>query len=460
MAYIWRSRHRIGVIGILNAGKTVFITSLINHIKHHDPDILRLRDGKSKIVFDKEEEPDSGFERFPYARYRAEAHKVWPDQTERPSQYKCSFFRTDWKYAKGELSIFDIPGERLCDLIMEGMDFSKWSDWLLDFMMQDREHSYRDQWRDYLDFLHALGETAKDPQSAEIAKKQIIERYSALLVKLAFGFRPIVTPSAFVLSPEGVHLGESIIKNDLSKCHPGLDEGRAFAPLSSSFRAKNPEITKAFASHYKAYRLKIAKPIWQMFHSCNELVVLVDVVTLLNANTGMYNGNRELLGRTIDLLSPGHGFFENIGRAALAKAPMNFFRVNGIQRLALVATKADLVRKEDNPRLEGLLRQMTRESVDRLHVTKSKVNCEYFACSAVRSTENLPNGKIKGASIKNGFVLVEMEPPRVPERWPDSWKQGDFLIQGVSPRFPENTSIPPGHIKMDRLVDFLLNDIG
>ena len=62
--------------------------------------------------------------------------------------------------------------------------------------------------------------------------------------------------------------------------------------------------------------------------------------------------------------------------------------------------------------------------------------------------------------MKNGFVLVEMEPPRVPERWPDSWKQGDFLIQGVSPRFPENTSIPPDHIKMDSLVDFLLNDIG
>ena len=460
MAYIWRSRHRIGVIGILNAGKTVLITSLINHIKHHDPDILRLRDGKTKIVFDKEEEPDSGLERFPYAKFRAEAHKVWPEQTERPSQFKCSFFRTDWKHTTGDLSIVDIPGERLCDLPMAAMDFGNWSDWLIDFMMQDREHSYRDLCQEYSNFLNTLGETTKDPQTAEVARKQITTRYSALLVKLAQGFRPIVTPSAFVLSPEGVHLSDFIFKDDLTRCHTGLDEERAFAPLPSGFRDKNPEIAKAFMKYYNDYKDKIAEPLNRIFKSCNELVVVVDVLDLLKCNTAMYNGNRELLGRTIDLLSPGHGFLNNIPRAVVPKKFRNLFMFKNIPRLAVVATKADLVRKEDRPRIEGLLRQMTREPVDRLHVTKSNVNCEFFACSAVRSTENLPDGKIMGAgSMKNGFRLIEIEPPTVPERWPDSWKEGDFNFKDVSPKFPENASVPPKHIKMDSLVDFLLKEI-
>lgn len=42
---VFSSKHRIGVIGILNSGKTVVITSLIHHIKYHDPKTLRLPDG-------------------------------------------------------------------------------------------------------------------------------------------------------------------------------------------------------------------------------------------------------------------------------------------------------------------------------------------------------------------------------------------------------------------------------
>ena len=456
---IFGSRHRVGVIGILNSGKTVFITSLINHVMHHDPAILRLRDGATKIVFDRELGPENAFEKFPYSAYRAEAHKFWPDKTERPSQYQCAVYRTDWHWTRGELSLVDIPGERVSDLLMVDKDYAGWSDWLLEFMSRDREHSYRDLCREYREFLASLGQGGDGPASAEDTARRVVERYSGLLARLALGYRPIVTPSAFVLSPGGVHLGENISKNDFSRCHPGLDARRAFAPLPADFRAKNPEIAKAFAGHYESYREEIAKPLWKMFSSCNELVFLVDIVTLLNANTDMYNGNRELVERIIDILSPGDSFFGVAMRSLWSALSLGHSGISGIQRLAFVATKADLVRREDRPRLEGLLRQMTRGFIDRLQMTRAALACEHLACSAVLSTESLADGRIRGGGPRNGFVLVDMEPPCVPESWPHSWKQGDYRFLGVAPKFPENTSVPPGHIRMDALVDFLLDPI-
>src|SRR5687767_9214495 len=33
---------RVGVVGLYNAGKTVFLTSLVNHLRDHDPDRFAL----------------------------------------------------------------------------------------------------------------------------------------------------------------------------------------------------------------------------------------------------------------------------------------------------------------------------------------------------------------------------------------------------------------------------------
>lgn len=37
-----RQRIRVGVIGMYQSGKTVLLTSLINHLLNHDPDRLPL----------------------------------------------------------------------------------------------------------------------------------------------------------------------------------------------------------------------------------------------------------------------------------------------------------------------------------------------------------------------------------------------------------------------------------
>ena len=38
LARLWTEEVRVGVVGLHAAGKTVFLTSLINHLRDHDPD--------------------------------------------------------------------------------------------------------------------------------------------------------------------------------------------------------------------------------------------------------------------------------------------------------------------------------------------------------------------------------------------------------------------------------------
>ena len=110
----FRSSYRIAVLGGFHTGKTVFTTALLNHIKHHDPELLKLgkttNDGPIKITFD-EQMPlygeTSDVDRFPYEEYRNNASKKWPKKTKATAAYRCSFFRSDWPNTVGELLVVE-----------------------------------------------------------------------------------------------------------------------------------------------------------------------------------------------------------------------------------------------------------------------------------------------------------------------------------------------------------------
>ncbi len=40
---------RVGVVGLYSSGKTVFLTSLINHLSEHDPSLCALNGGKCRV---------------------------------------------------------------------------------------------------------------------------------------------------------------------------------------------------------------------------------------------------------------------------------------------------------------------------------------------------------------------------------------------------------------------------
>ena len=106
---------RVGVVGLYNAGKTVLLTSLINHLQDHDADRFPLGSPATRVRKFTVLPPDPGWEPFNYTGCRdALVHGGrWPAKTRDRAQYVCKFERSDWTFSDCLLKVYDLPGERI-----------------------------------------------------------------------------------------------------------------------------------------------------------------------------------------------------------------------------------------------------------------------------------------------------------------------------------------------------------
>ena len=293
--------------------------------------------------------------------------------------------------------------------------------------------------------------------------------------RLIFDYLPVVTPSSFLIDVTGAYVEPEYVQNrdiDGMAAHrlAGLDKQRQFAPLSASFRAANPKMAAAFAKAFDAYKDKIVTPLADEFRECDTLVVLIDVTMLLAGGVGMYNGNKQMLQQLLAHVDPGQG-----SGAALADSLIGTLtggrmgvsdlarmltggtvRLNGIRRLAFLATKADKIHEKDRTKLLHLLEDMTRDLVATARHMKN-LHVGHFVCAAVNSTESLPEYPALQARLPDREEGPQKyTPSAVPEQWPEAWQVGDFRFPNVVPWMPANRDAPPKHIEMDRVWNFLL----
>lgn len=444
---LFSSHHNIAVVGLYNSGKTTFITSFINHIRHHDPSKLPLGNGDVHIAFDDELPPYNGLEQFPFLKFRRvnSNGKIKPEKTKTTLQYRCSFYRSDWKRTKGYLNIIDIPGERIADILMQKFSYLDWSSWLLEIIFQDPH---------YIDLTKAYIELFK---CDALNEGEIILAYRQLLLDLFKSYRPIITPSTFLLnhqSSNGEDLNNSqrLFKLDISKSFAGLNQEEQFAPIPIAFQKINPELAKKFAKRYENYKEKIATPITTAIRKCNKLAVLVDVTTILGHDTGVYNGNRALLEQFFKVISPGKSVMKRFGDSILTLGG-NLWN-SGITKIAIIAPKADLVHEDHRGSLKNLVRDMTESIISRYVYKTSGLKIDYFECAAVRSTESYPNGLVEGTFVKG---ITPFKTSIVPDKWPDIWAFGEYRFLNFELRFPERNTSAPDHLGMEVVLDFLLS---
>lgn len=451
--------QRIGVIGLYRSGKTVFLTSLINHLKHHCPSRFVIGD-KEQLVVAQELTP-SGFEPFPYAAHRNRLvdGEDWPDKTRGVHEYICRYYRSGWHFTRGELSLLDFPGERMADLTMANASFEQWSDLLLTVFSAHAE--YREPAADYLELM----------ASATVTEGALLAGYRRFLAQCFSEYRPIICPSSFLIAADGQWHGEALKQGGhaLEECLCGLDVASQFVPLSPEIRRRKPDLSRRFAGHYRNYRRKIATPLAKWMRSCDALVVLLDITSLLAGGEGMYQGNRDLLGHLMDLLRPGQGYF-GVSMDALQRIfdPLGGFKRvtrhkwwpdvfprGNISKVAFVGAKADKVHETDRDRLLNLTRSIAQSVIEKHVVQAPRLDIGYFICAAVNSTRSMEDHRLQ-AHFQAGQKPRSYSPSQVPDAWPQTWPAGRYRFPNIKPWMPPLRDAPPDHIELDRIADFVL----
>jgi predicted YcjX-like family ATPase len=458
-------RRQVGVLGIQQSGKSAFLTSLIDHLRNHDPKEFSLGASVRKWQirsFTPLPNPD-GTPCFNYPKYRSELHHgQWPAKTSAVSEYQCRFDCSgggvgNWLengVAHNELSLIDIPGERVADLGMAGVDFARWSDDLLARLESNIE--YGRDCVEYFDLLNA--DQPFDPAVAVTAFKRAMARF-------IFNRLPIVTPSTMLLTEKGKYIPAEIIKSRdpdaLAAVHlAGVAPDAEFAPISAEVRTAQPEACRVFSFHYGRYQKEIVQPLAGKLYACDQLVVLLDVATLLAGGVQAYNGCRHILEEALRYFSPGRSIYASLADRWLRGTTLGRARLNGafgfpsIRRIAIVATQADRVHRDDRDSLRHLARELIEPILTEACQGRT-VQAKYFWCAAVRSSDSMEYPRI--SARRKGRTESESIPvSKVPDFWPKDWKSGDFYFPTFEPRPPARAGLPIEQEGLNDIASFIL----
>jgi uncharacterized protein len=447
---------RVGVVGIYNSGKTVLLTSLVNHLQDHDPDRFPLVDKQTHIRKFTVLAPDPAWTAFNYSGYRDALvnHGKWPAKTTDRSQYVCQFERSDWRFSDCVLKLYDLPGERIADAAMVGRDFTGWSEKILSLFIN--ESGYRSCTAPYLDAISKPG----------VATQDLIHAYKLSLANLILSYKPLISPSTFLLDTQGKAARPDIAENLAGSRFSGSDAGSEFCPLPATLRVAGTEPFEAFSSRYVRYVEDVVEPTILAFKSCTSLVVLIDITMLLAGGVGMYDDNRQIIRDLFDVLSPGeHTLFGPLARGLSKVFLPHQLRPGWITRLAFVAPKMDLVHPVDRDRMLLLMKRM----VERYASDRDGLVYDFFNLSSIVSTKALPLAD-KGPRTLVGMPLRDAEgkktPPgseqrftvsELPDDWPTEWPAGKFTFPEVYPRMPARKDYPPDQVNVDRLASFVID---
>ncbi|MBN2064377.1 MAG: YcjX family protein [Sedimentisphaerales bacterium] len=433
---------KIAITGIAGGGKTVFLSSLLWHLSEFESSDFAL-DGQAKIRG--WHENNSGHDindTFPFEKHRdaLSRAKDWPKKTTDSYRFSCEYRRSDWKHFYQRLEFTDFPGERIADAaIAAHSGYAQWSDHL--FRHYNDNHDYDAAMTTYNQAL--LG--------PEPTVEKLLAAYRLSLAGLILGYKPLISPSVFLLDQKGRAIESGTDQAIASARLCGLDNDSQFAPLPAEFRQEHPEIAREFAHYYRYYRKQLVLPLFDELSQAQTLIILVDIPSLLAGGVGRYNDNRQLVLDLIEALQTDSTLGRKLSRI------LRFWN-SSLKKIAFVATKADLVLPADveSGRLMSLLRQMNNRAKNLL----PEADIRWFTCSACWSTMpgKAPDsliGKLRADNPQRNEIEFAVSP--LPEAWPKSWQPDDFHYYSVLPTTSQNIQIPPEHLGMDRIFNFMIN---
>ncbi|NYS59439.1 YcjX family protein [Vreelandella salicampi] len=450
-----RSRDRqlrLAVTGLSQAGKTAFLTSLVNQLRHAGVeaklDLLpAAREGRL-LGAQRLNQPDLGIPRFPYDPAMSALHADpprWPAPTRGISELRLQLryrpAQRGWltpDIAHLTLDIFDYPGEWLLDLPLLQHDFDSWCAAQTQPQGEQRQALFR-QWLDGIDTLDPTAE-ADETELADLAAAYA----DGLKRAKAAGFSDL-QPGRFLLP--GEHEGAPVLQ-----FFPLPETLLAKFSLTDTERHALPEnsVYATLAARFRYYQQHIVRPFYRdHFRRFDRQIVLVDVLGALNAGPERF----EDLSRALTQLMQS---FDYGKRSLLTRlfAPK-------IDRLAIAATKADHVTPDQHSNVVHLLEALLAEPLKELRFAGVPVKA--LSLASIRATkirEVNENGTripaLLGTTLSGEEVLDF--PGEVPDRLPkaDFWQQQGFDFSNFRPMPTPSQALP--HIRMDAAIDWLMGD--
>ncbi|OXX25059.1 YcjX family protein [Vibrio sp. V08_P9A1T1] len=439
------SHVRIAVTGLSRAGKTAFITSLVNQLLHtstHDNLPLFSATRDRRIVGAKRvPQTNLMVPRFAYDEAMSQLHSEpphWPVPTRDVSEIRLAIKYKPKKRSKKlfghtatlYLDIIDYPGEWLLDLPLLEMTYEQWSEQQFSALSELRS-SLAEPWLEGLAKL----DVTQDANEQKLASLSML--FTEYLHACKNAGLHWVQPGRFVL--------------------PGELEG---APVLQFFPCRNPYGEEKPApnsnysmlkARYEEYQNKVVKAFYKnYFATFDRQIVLVDCLSPLNDGYDSFLDMRRALEQIM------HSF--RYGRNGLLKrlfAPK-------IDKVLFAATKADHVTPEQHPHLVSLLQQMVHPAWQSAAYENIEMSCISMASIQATQAGFIDSGErtipaLQGVTL-NGETLT-IFPGDVPKKLPNKeyWQHQGFEFTSFKPR-AFSCDEPCPHIRLDKALEYLIGD--
>lgn len=466
MSGLSRPTVRLGITGLSRAGKTVFITALVDAL---------LRGGSQLPVFEAmasgriaratlEPQPDDTVPRFDVERHIATltgADRRWPESTTRISELRVAVtYQPARGFGTAErtliVDIVDYPGEWLLDLPLLNRSYTEWSQ---EAVRLSREPVRAPLAADWHIHLQTLNPDAPAEENEAVKAATLFRRYLTACRQERF--------SLSLLPP-----GRFLMPGDLENS-PAL----TFAPLDLPEFPGEPvpgSLRAMMERRYEAYRSTVVRPFFRHhFARLDRQIVLVDALSSLNAGPEAVCDLENAIGTILESF--------RTGRRTLLSSIVR----PRIDRVMFAATKADHLHHASHDRLEVFLRRLADRAIRR--VSYSGAAIDVAAVAAVRATREARvrtggneyeaivgtplAGERAGGDVFDGKTEVAMFPGELPKD-PDLMFSGRSVFRGLTAADPTETDyrflrfrppiVPRGaplpHIRLDRALQFLLGD--
>ncbi|MEJ0093592.1 MAG: YcjX family protein [Methylocella sp.] len=478
---------RLGVTGLSRAGKTVFITALIEHLTKATSPAMRGRKNalpvfrvhaEGRLISGAlEPQPDDAVPRFSYEDHldalagpdgRVEA-RHWPQSTRRISELRL---RLEYQQKTGlragrqslTLDIVDYPGEWLLDLPLLAKSFAQWSQESILASSSAARAPLAAHWRG---FAAGIDPRAKANEDDARRCAELFTTYLRACRADEYSFSSL-PPGRFLMP------GDLAGSPALTFAPLAIEPGEIYAPDS---------LAAMMERRYEAYKAHVVKPFFRdHFSRLDRQIVLVDALAALNAGPAAM---RDLEIALSDVLTAF--------RAGRTNLLSSLFRPK-IDKILFAATKADHLHHTSHDRLEAILRYLTGRAIARAETVGADV--DVIALAAVRATREakvnghgepaldavigtpLDEERIGGetfdgeseAAIFPGELPADPKavfrdaplPARNDGRSAARKTEVDYRFVRFRPpvaaRAEDGTLLPPPHIRLDRALQFLLGD--